>query len=301
MAKTGRTAAQLGPMFIEKVSASLAAKNIEVGGWSDGMGHTDPAKMPKAVQSNIWSDLFTAAPSEAHRHANHGWKTVISVPNVLYLDIPYVPHPMERGYDWPSRQTEAFKVFSLMPENLPANASVMRDIKAKGTTVADKEPLQAGRKIAGIQAQIWSETVRSDAQVDYMLFPRLLSVAERAWHRAGWEPAYKAGTSYSFGDNAVNLADLRKDWSEFGARMPAHLAQLERAGVSYRLSPPGARIVDGKLEANSEFPGQTIEYRSGGGSWTRYTAPVAVSGSVEVRTRSFDGRRASRTLSVATN
>ena len=301
MAKTGRTAAQLGPMFIEKVSASLAGKGIEVAGWSDGMGHTDPAKMPKAVQSNIWSDLFTSAPAEAHRHANYGWSTVLSVPNVLYFDIPYVPHPMERGYDWPSRQTEAFKVFSFMPENLPANASVMRDIKAKPTTVADKEPLQPGRNFAGMQAQIWSETVRSDSQVDYMLFPRLVAFAERAWHRAAWEPAYRAGTSYSFSDGAVNLAELRKDWSTFGAKMPAQLAQLERAGVAYRLSPPGARIVGGKLEANSEFSGQTIEYRVGDGAWTRYVAAVAVTGPVEVRTRSFDGRRASRTLEVSAN
>ena len=301
MAKTGRKAPQLGSMFIERVSASLAGKGIEVAGWSDGLGHTDPAKMPKAVQSNIWSDLFTSAPAEAHRHANHGWKTVLSVPNVLYFDIPYVPHPLERGYDWPSRNTDPFKVFSLMPENLAANGSVMRDIKAKGVTVEDKEPLKAGRSIAGMQAQIWSETVRSDAQVDYMLFPRLLAFAERAWHRAAWEPAYRAGTSYSFGDNAVNVAELRKDWSAFSARMPGHLAQLERSGVAYRLSPPGARIVGGKLEANSEFLGQTIEYRSGEGAWTRYTAPVAVRGPVEVRTRSLDGCRASRSLTVTAN
>ena len=301
MAKTGRTAAQLGPMFIERVSASLAGKGIEVAGWSDGLGHTDPAKMPKAVQSNIWSDLFTSAPAEAHRHANHGWKTVISVPNVLYFDIPYVPHPLERGYDWPSRNTDPFKVFNLMPENLAANGSVMRDIKAKGVTVEDKEPLQAGRSIAGMQAQVWSETVRSDAQVDYMLFPRVLAFAERAWHRAGWEPAYRAGASYTFGDNAVNITELRKDWSAFSAKMPAHLAHLERSGVAYRLSPPGARIVSGKLEANSEFPGQTIEYRSGEGAWTRYSGPVAVQGEVEVRTRSFDGSRASRSLTVTAN
>ncbi len=83
--------------------------------------------------------------------------------------------------------------------------------------------------------------------------------------------------------------------------MPTHLGQLERAGVSYLLSPPGARIVAGKVEANSEFLGQTIEYRIGDGAWTRYSAPIAVQGSVEVRTRSFDGRRASRSLTVGPN
>lgn len=299
MAKTGRTAPQLGPMFIEKVSASLAAKGIEVAGWSDGLSHTDPAKMPKAVQSNIWSDLLSAAPEEAHRQANYGWKTITSVPTVLYLDMPYAPHPLERGYDWAARGTDNFKVFSFLPENLPANASVMKNTANKGVTATDKVPLQAGRRMDGTQAQLWSETVRSDALVDYMLFPRLLPFAERAWHRAAWEPAYKAGASYSYGDGAVSLADLQSDWRSFGAKMPMHLAALDRAGVAYRLAPPGARISGGKLEANSEFPGQIIEYSADGGAWTRYSGPIAVSAPVKLRTRSFDGRRASRTVEVA--
>jgi hexosaminidase len=299
MARTGRTAAQLGPMFIERVSASLARRGIEVAGWSDGMGHADPAMMPRRVQSNIWGDLLTSAPAEAHRHANRGWRTVISVPNSLYLDMPYEPHPLERGYDWASRGTDMFKVFSFLPENLPANASVTKDIKSKGVTVSDPEPLQPGRGFAGMQAQLWSETVRSDSLVDYMLFPRLIAFAERSWHRGGWEPAYRAGASYSYGDGAVDRAALREDWRAFAAKMPAHLEQLERAEISYRLAPTGARIVNGMLEANSVFPGQPIEYRIAAGEWTRYTGPVRVVAPVQLRTRTFDGIRASRTVEVA--
>jgi hexosaminidase len=51
------------------------------------------------------------------------------------------------------------------------------------------------------------------------------------------------------------------------------------------------------LQANSEFPGQTIEYRTGR-QWLRYNAPVQVSGEVQLRTRSFDGRRTSRIVEV---
>ena len=101
MAKTGRSVEKLGPMFIERVSGSLGRRGITAAGWSDGLDHVDPAKMPRAVQSDIWGDLFTAATAEAHRAANLGWKTVVAVPNVLYFDIPYAPDPLERGYDWP--------------------------------------------------------------------------------------------------------------------------------------------------------------------------------------------------------
>lgn len=298
MTKTGLKVEQLGPMFIERVAASLARKGIEVAGWSDGLDHVDPAKMPRAVQSNIWGDLFTVAPAEAHRTANQGWKTVISVPNVLYLDIPHAPHPLERGYDWPSRGTDTFKVFSFLPENLPANASVMKDIKNKPTTVTDSEPLQPGRSIAGAQAQLWSETVRRDSLADYMLFPRLLAFAERAWHVASWEPQYRAGTTYAYSDGKVDMSALTRDWSGFAAKIPAQLQQLGRAGIMYRIAPPGARIANGMLEANSEFPGQTIEYRTAGGQWQRYAGPVRVSGPVQLRTRAYDGRRTSRIVEV---
>jgi hexosaminidase len=298
MAKTGLKVEQLGPMFIERVAASLAKRGIKPAGWSDGLDHVDPAKMPAKIQSNMWGDLFTVAPAEAHRTANLGWKTVISVPNVLYLDIPYAPHPLERGYDWPSRGTDTFKVFSFLPENLPANASVMKDIKSKPTTVADSVPLQPGRTIAGAQAQLWSETVRRDTLADYMLFPRLLAFAERAWHEAAWEPLYRAGTTYAYGDGKVDMAALTRDWSAFAAKMPVQLQQLGRAGIIYRIAPPGARIEGGMLEANSEFPDQTIEYRTKGGQWTRYAGAVRVSGPVELRTRSYDGRRTSRVVEV---
>ena len=46
-------AGKLTPRFIERVSESLAAKGLKAGGWSDGMGHTETAAMPQAVQTNI--------------------------------------------------------------------------------------------------------------------------------------------------------------------------------------------------------------------------------------------------------
>jgi hexosaminidase len=298
MKRTGRTVDQLGPMFIERVAGDLARRGIEVAGWSDGLSRVNAANMPKKVQSNIWSDLFTSAPAEAHVHANHGWRTVLGVPNLLYFDMPYAPHPLERGYDWGTRGVDTFKVFSFLPENLPANASVMKDIKNKPTKVSDTEPLAPGRELAGSQAQLWSETVRSDRIADYMLFPRLLAFAERSWHRAAWEPPYRRGESYAYGDGKVDGQALRSDWARFAAKLPEHLRRFDEIGIFYRLGPPGARIANGTLEANSELPGQSIEYRLGGGNWQRYQGPVRVSGRVELRTRSYDGRRTSRIVEV---
>lgn len=299
IAENGGDATRLTPRFIEKVAASLAAKGIRAAGWSDGMGHTDPAKMPKNVQTNIWGVLHSSAIREAHDQLNRGWQAVLSIPDLGYFDMPYAPHPEEGGYDWASRGVDPYQVFGFMPDNLPANAATIRTTFAETKPIEDKPVREAGRGIAGLQAQLWSETIRTDANVEYMLFPRLLALAERAWALAPWTPAYQPGASYMWQDARVDHAKLGAGWRDFAGRVSAQFPILDRAGIAYRVAPPGARITEGKLEANSAFPGTAIEYRLSGGRWTRYTGPVAVTGAAEVRSRSADGKRASRTVRVA--
>ncbi|WP_235587972.1 family 20 glycosylhydrolase [Sphingopyxis sp. H115] len=301
IAENGGDAGKLTPRFIERVTASLAAKGLRTGGWSDGMGHTETAAMPKQphlVQTNIWGVLHSGAIREAHDQLGRGWDVVLSIPDLGYFDMPYAPHPDEGGYDWASRGVDPYQVFGFMPDNLPANAATIRNIHAEGQPIEDKPVLEPGRRVAGLQAQLWSETIRTDGQVDYMLFPRLLALAERAWAPAPWTPAYRAGASYEWGDRRVDAAKLKAGWQDFAGRVAVQWPMLEKIGVAYRVAPPGARIANGKLEANSMFPGTTIEYRVEGGAWTRYAGPVAVGGAVELRSRSADGKRASRTVRV---
>ena len=42
-------------------------------------------------------------------------------------------------------------------------------------------------QLAGIQGHIWTETVRDRETLGYQIFPRLLALAERAWHQWTWE------------------------------------------------------------------------------------------------------------------
>src|SRR3546814_20570379 len=69
IAEDGGDAGKLTPRFIERVTASLAAKGLRTGGWSDGMGHTETANMPKAtrlVQTNMWGMPPRGPIREAH-------------------------------------------------------------------------------------------------------------------------------------------------------------------------------------------------------------------------------------------
>ncbi len=294
MAEQNLTYEQLGPQFITRVTKLLTDKSIEPAGWSDGMGHVDPAKMPKSVQSNTWGGLFSGGVAEAHKQANQGWNIVLSNPDVLYLDMPYAADGHERGYDWASRATDLYKIFAFMPENLPANGALMTTPANQPGKIDDTVPLTPGHTITGMQGQLWSEVVRTPQIADYMLFPRTLAVAERAWHRAAWEPAYVPGKSYAYEDGSIDKAAVQAGWQDFQARVAAQLPALDQAAINYRLPLPGARVKDGKLEANAVPASLTIQYRTQGGRWTTYAGPAAVKGEVRVRTVSPDGKRFSR-------
>jgi hexosaminidase len=289
---------QLGHVFLTRVGGILRDKGIEPAGWSDGLSSLDPAQMPAKVQSNSWGNILGNGVAEAHRHANQGWDVVMSSPETLYFDMPYAADGWERGTDWATRVNDLYKVFSFMPENLGANAVVMTNMRGKGVVIADTVPLAAGRRITGMQGQLWSETVRSPQIADYMLFPRTLALAEHAWHKADWEPDYVAGKSYAFGDGSIDTKVLLNDWNLFQEKLIPRLTDLDRANIRYRIPVPGARINDGRLEANAPIAGLKIQYRSDKTPWRTYRGPVAVKGPVTLRSLSPDGHRVSRAVSV---
>ena len=80
---------------------------------------------------------------------------------------------------------------------------------------------------------LWSETVRTADQMHGMIFPRLLALAERAWHKASWETVK---------DNAERVKQRDKDWEKFANTLGyKELARLDKMKISYYLPPPGTR------------------------------------------------------------
>ena len=286
------------PVYFAKEVSELAKERgfSTLQAWEDGLKYASSAKdfaTDKTVV-NFWETLYWGGFNEAMKWAHKGYDVVLSNPDYLYFDFPNEVHPAERGYYWATRFNDTRKVFAFAPENLPQNAetSVDRDgnaFVAKG----DQEPV----KFKGISGQQWSETVRTDAQYEYMVYPRIFSVAERAWHKGGFELNYVKGREFSGETKHVNKAALDQEWNQFanvlGQRV---LPKLDQAGVEYRLSVPGAKVVNGVLEANVDLPGLPIQYSLDGTTWSAYDAAAkpSVSGKVYLRTTSFDGKRTSR-------
>jgi len=295
---------ELGAYFIERVAGILSELDIETAGWSDGMEHTRVDNMPAIVQANAWDALFWGGHNKVHQLTNRNWQVVISSPDVLYFDFPHEADPKEHGYYWASRHTNTEKVFQFMPDNLPVHAEFWLDRQDNAYVADDTEtPLAKGNKFLGIQGQLWSENVRTDDMVEHKVFPRLLALAERAWHLADWAVPYNyQGAKYSQQSNAFtkDMQVMRDNqWSLFANTLgKKEFAKLELAQVDYRLPTVGAVIQSGKLHANIAFPGLTIEYQVNNGDWLTYQTPIAITGEVNVRSRSTNGQRTSRITQV---
>ena len=294
---------QLPGWFALQVSQwakSAGLKNMQA--WQDGLKAIPSAGQfaTETVALNFWDTLYWGGVNSASEWAEKGYRIIISSPDYLYLDMPYEVDPQEPGYYWATRFTDEQKIFTFSPDNLAMNAetSTDRDGKAFSATGQGSWP-----GAAGMSAQLWSEIVRTDEQMEYRLYPRLLAVAERAWHQADWELPGQQGQAFEKGKTRqVNQQQLQADWNRFATLLGRSvLPGLDTAGIRYRIPVAGARIRNGVLEANTSLPGIRIEYSVDEGQhWRNYQPqqPPAVAGKVLVRTRSPDGRRSGRVVSL---
>lgn len=228
--------------------------------------------------------------------SNRGFETLVAIPNFLYFDFPQEVDPEERGYYWATRYTDTRKVFGFAPENLPQNAETSVDREGASWTATGNS---ANQGFVGMQGQLWSETVRTAEQFDYMVYPRLLALAERAWSKGSWELDYVPGTTFSGSTNLVDKNARTADYAGFAAALGhKELKKLDAAGVGYRVSVPGASISGGQLIMNSDLPGLPLEYSTNGSTFVPYTGITSANGVVAIRARSADSSRTGRVDSV---
>ena len=137
--------------------------------------------------------------------------------------------------------------------------------------------------ILGAQANMWSEYLKTPADVEFKLFPRLFALAEVAWSPTE-----------------------ARDWGSFTRRLPAGFAALDRLGVNYRV-PHVERLAGDRVflrdtaivELQSLLGAGTIRYTTDGtdpvATSAAYSGPLRIpldTGAVTLTARLFlaDGR-----------
>jgi hexosaminidase len=168
--------------FVERVQAIVNKYGKKMIGWEEIMqAHLNPTTLAQQWKSDSAAGAL-----------QYGSKLVLSPSPKAYLDMKYAP-ATELGLHW-AGYVEVRDSYDWDP------ATYM-----KGATERD---------IVGVEAPIWSETLRNITAVEYLAMPRLPAIAE-----VGWTPQAARG------------------WESFRMRLAAHERRWHYLGVNYYRSP----------------------------------------------------------------
>ncbi len=299
-----KTTEDLARYYLQRVNTLLLQRGLNTGGWEEiAMKKEGKRLVPNAefagkkLQTYVWINLW-GNQDMANRLANAGFPVVLCNVTNLYFDLAYNKDPREPGLYW-GGFVDTRKPYAFIPEDILK--STERD--PLGNPFDPKEYNNMERltpkgygNILGIQAQLWSETIKGQDMLEYYMLPKLLGLAERAWAP---QPTWT-----SLDDSQARTAALDQAWSIFantvGQRELPRLNHLF-GGWNYRIAPPGAIIENGVLMANTDFPGFQIRYTTDGSEPTMqstlYNQPIQIKGIIKLK--AFDGRgRSSRTTTM---
>ena len=292
----------LMPYFIGQLINMLQAKGMPTSGWQEiamreaegGGEEVNPEFAETGMRPYVW----IPSPDLANRLANAGYEPVISNASKLYFDLAYNNDPAEPGQTW-AGLVNTRTAWEIVPENIFYSSEV--DDRGNPFNPAEKTKAmvklspEGEKNLLGLQGQLWTETVKNPDMMEHYVFPKLLGLAERAWSPA---PAWATTNDLRQRQRARETA-----WNVFvntvGQKEMPRLDYLE-GGVNYRIPRPGAKIENGQLLVNVEYPGLVTRYTTDGSEPTatsaEWTGPVAVDGPVMLK--SFDSRGRSGLSSV---
>ncbi len=164
--------------FMQRVQQIVQAHGKQMLGWAE----IAQIELAPGSVVQFWQGDF------ANRAAAQGVKLIMSPADRIYLDMKY-DDSTALGLNW-AGNIDVERAYSWDP------AKLFPDVGEDD--------------ILGVEAPVWTETLRTMDDLEFLVFPRLLGIAE-----IGWSPA--AGRS----------------WDEYRQRLTGHAARLEALGVDF--------------------------------------------------------------------
>jgi hexosaminidase len=234
--------------FTARIGRFLAAHGRRTIGWDDILVGGEALPADAATVSWHLEGVLKAAQA--------GRDTVIALAPTYYFDnrqSDLASEPTGRG--WLSRMAE---VYAMNPT--PA-------------TMAGPDALH----VIGVQANLWTEHMPTEATVAKLAFPRAAALAETGWTAAG-----------------------RKDWDDFVGRLPAELTRYHALGLDPDTGAVGVklelqRIAGGALSATLGSQVGEVRYTLDGAAPTAtspvYAAALPIPAATRLRAATFIGAR----------
>jgi hexosaminidase len=217
--------------FIDAVLKILKRYNLQPMGWEEIDHFCQP-------ESGAICYAWLNSESKPMQLAEAGYQVVIATASHLYFDFAYCNHHEEKGLSW-GGYTDEYRSFDWQPAQHP--------------------------NIIGMNAQLWGEVIRSFAQVEWQIYPKIYGLAERAWNN-------RSSLTLSEYNHLV--------YEEF-------LPQLAASKRNFHIQQPGIKQlkVEGrmsKVEMNKVMQGGEILYCLDDGEWKVYTNTIAIPAKTQV-------------------
>ncbi|MBW9095098.1 beta-N-acetylhexosaminidase [Microbacterium jejuense] len=182
--------------FVTRVSALIADLGKTPVAWHEAGSAKDVAD---TTVGQYWGyvEPLEGFAEKAQTFVDNGAGVILSPADAIYLDMKYPTGP-DLGLTWANGPTSVQDAYSWEP--------------------ADVLPGVGDDAILGVEAPLWTETIRTAADIDTMAFPRAAAAAE-----AGWSP--RTGES-----------DLRT-WESFRTRVGALGPLWTSMGIGFHPSP----------------------------------------------------------------
>ena len=223
--------------YVRNISGLMRERGIPLYGWQDICTDYD-ADFHAEVAPNVGGmDCWVSSPeiekNVAVKGVKAGYPVIISNVDYFYMDMLYSPNPEEKGLYW-GGFTDELRTLSGYPD-----------------VICPRDGEEPG-KVIGVSGKLFAETIRDKADMERLLFPKSLGLAERGWN---------ATPTYS--DEDFNILIATKE-----------LPRLSAKDVEFHLRQPGIIVEDKRIKMNSPYPDAAIFYTLDGSTPTAATAAL---------------------------
>jgi hexosaminidase len=243
--------------YTARLAQFLQARGRRLVGWDEILD----ASLPKSAVVMSWRGVEGALKAAAH-----GNDAVLAPDPTLYFD-----NRQGAGENEPPGRLRILASLESVYRFEPLSPDI---------------PQQGRRHVLGLQGNLWTEHVRTEARAGFMAFPRAAAIAEVGWS-----------------------ARENRDWNDFSRRVAASFARYEALGMTYSES---AFAVSGtsrdeaggtRVELAKQAPYGEIRYTIDGSdplpTSKLYTAPLALQAPALLRAATFArGERLSRVTTL---
>lgn len=169
--------------FVDRVHLIVGKYGKKVVGWDE----IAQSNLPAGAMVQYW-----AGAKNAELGVIKGAKVLLSPANKTYLDMQY-DSTSTYGLHWAGY--------------IEVDSAYLWDPAAAIDSINESD-------IIGIESPLWSETIQTLDEIEYLAFPRVIGHAEIGWS-----------------------AQSHREWTDYASRLSRHLPRLQALGVSPYLSP----------------------------------------------------------------